>query len=78
MLKGLVGAADFATESRVSFQMYTANDKKAIWSDTNAKSDGAAGKVTSVMGVHSQEALDQQAVTVSKSAYEALSAHAKQ
>jgi hypothetical protein len=77
-LKGMIGAADFATASRVSFQMYTATEKKPIWSDSNAKSDGAAGKVESVMGVHSQEALDQQAVTVSKAAYQSLSAHAKQ
>jgi len=77
MLKGLVGAADFATSATVNFQMYNGTDKKAIWSDTNAKSDGSAGKVSSVMGVHSQEALDQQTVQASKTAYQALSARAK-
>jgi hypothetical protein len=76
MLKGLVGAADFATSATVKFQMYTANEPKAIWSDTNAKGE-TAGKVNSVMGVHSQEALDQQAVQTSKSAYQALAARAK-
>lgn len=78
VLKGMVGAADFSTDATVRFQMYNATDSAAIWSDTNAKSDGSAGQVASVMGVHEQGALDQQAVTVSKSAYKSLTARAKQ
>jgi hypothetical protein len=76
-LKTLVGAGDFHPKATLSFNVYDATHKDAIWTDVYADGEPTAEGVEHALGFADVDAVNQQAILATDSAYQKLLARYK-